>query len=43
MTLVITGAIDTGEKLMAGVVDTGDKHKVANISPNLHNNLKWPQ
>ncbi len=43
MTLSIAGAIDTGEKLMAGVVDTGNKHKVANISPNFHKNLKWPQ
>ncbi len=42
VTPAITGAIDTGEKRMAGVVDTGNKQEVANISPNFHKNLSGP-
>ncbi len=34
----ITPAIIT-----SGNNDTGDKHKVANITPNFRKNLKWPQ
>ncbi len=30
----------TGEQLIAGVVDTGDKHRVVNISANFFKNLK---
>jgi hypothetical protein len=45
MTLVlfITGVVHSGEQLITGVVDTGDKHKVANISVTLCLNLKWSQ
>ena len=32
---------DTGEQLIAGVVDTGDKHSFANISANFRKNSKW--
>ncbi len=39
----MSGADDTGEQLITGVNDTGDKHKVANISANSRKNSKWPQ
>jgi hypothetical protein len=31
----------SNEHLIAGVKDTGDKHKVVNFSTNFHKNLKW--
>ncbi len=33
-TKCIVGVIDTGEQLIAGVNDTGDKNKVSNIYTN---------
>jgi hypothetical protein len=30
-------------QFIAGVVDTGDKHKIVNISANFYKNLKRPQ
>jgi hypothetical protein len=30
----IASIVDTSEQLIFGIVDTGDKHKVANISEN---------
>ncbi len=33
--------VDTGEPLIAGVVDTGDKYSLANISANFQKNSKW--
>jgi hypothetical protein len=37
---IVTGAVSSGEQLIAGVVDTGDKHKVSNNSANFRKNLK---
>ncbi len=42
-TPTITGVIDISGKLMAGVVDTGDKHNVANISANFHKKFEMTQ
>ncbi len=39
---MIAGVVDTVDQLIAGVVVTGDKHKVANISTNFRKNSKWP-
>ncbi len=41
--LIVSGADDTGEQHITVVNDTGDKHKVANISANSRKNSKWPQ
>jgi hypothetical protein len=38
--LIIAGVVVTGDKLVAGVMDTGNKHKVVNISANFNKNLK---
>jgi hypothetical protein len=35
-----TRGIDTSEQLIAGVIDTSNKHKVENISQNFRKNLK---
>jgi hypothetical protein len=32
---------DTGEQLIAGVIDTSDKYSLANISANFQKNSKW--
>ncbi len=39
---MIAGIIDTGDQLIAGVVVTGDKHKVLNIFANFRKHSKWP-
>ncbi len=36
------GVVDTGKLLIAGVVDTADKHSFANISANFRKNSKRP-
>jgi hypothetical protein len=33
---------DTSEQLIAGVIDNGDKHEVANISVKFCKNSQWP-
>jgi hypothetical protein len=35
--------VDTGEQLIAGVVNTSDQHKDANISANFLKNPKLPE
>jgi hypothetical protein len=39
---LIAGVVDSGEQLVS-VVDTDDKHSLANISANFQKNSKWPQ
>ncbi len=38
----ISGVVYTGDEHFAGVSDTGDKHKVANIPTNFRKNSKQP-
>ncbi len=40
---VIAGVTYTGKQLIAGVVDSGNKHKIANISANFCKNLNQPE
>ncbi len=37
----MAGVVYTGEKLIAGVLYTSDKHKFVNIFANFPKNLKW--
>jgi hypothetical protein len=41
--LIFASVIDTGEQVIAGVMDTGDKHSFENISANFRKNLKRSQ
>jgi hypothetical protein len=43
LAIYIAGVYNTGQQCIAGVIDTCDKHKIANISSNFCKNLKWPQ